>query len=130
MTRSTLVDPKGRLFHTHLLRLAGEVVGRPDDTLLAGREVGVSAIVGLEDGELPAAGVGHGDVKLAVLAGVGGDQAGTSLRHEGPVQERQHRLVLRQLRVHRVGATSATSVRHAADLDRGRTGAARASSPG
>lgn len=92
---------------------------------MSNRQVGVTAVVGLEDGELPSAGVGDADAELAVLARTAGSQAVTGLRDECPVKERQRGPVGRQLRRHRPAAASAAAVVHAPDCDPGRRGARR-----
>ena len=102
---------------THLRGITGEVIGRLAGAGVALGDLGVAAVVGLEDGELPARGNLKLDVELAVLAVVGRRDALASLSHEAGVQERDGSQVRRELAGHGAGRAAGASEGNAGDRD-------------
>lgn len=100
-----------------LLRVTREVVGGLAGTGVALGDVGVAAVVGLEDGELPAGGVLELDVELAVLALVGRWLAGARLGNEAGVEQGDGGQVRRELARHGVGRAARAGKGNAGDLD-------------
>jgi hypothetical protein len=94
-----------------LLGVTREVVGGLAGTGFALADLGVAAVVGLEDGELPAGGVLKLDVELAVLALVG------CLGNEAVVEQGDGGQVRRELARDGAGPAARASIGNARDLD-------------
>lgn len=91
------VWPAKRESARDLLGVAREVVGRLAGARDATGDLRIAAIVGLEDGELPALREAKLDVELAVLAELGGGDARARLSDEAVVQEGDCRQVAGEL---------------------------------
>ena len=108
---------KGIRSKAYLRRIAREVVGSLAGTGVALGDLGVAAVVGLEDGELPARGNLKLDVELAVLAVVGCRDALAGLGHEAGVQERDGGQVRRELARDGAGRAAGAGEGNAGDRD-------------
>jgi hypothetical protein len=103
--------------NTYLLRIAREVVGGLAGAGVALGDLGVAAVVGLENAELPARGVLQLDVELAVPAVAGGRDTDTSLGHEAVVQQSHGGQVARQLAGNGAGRAARAGKGNGLDLD-------------
>jgi hypothetical protein len=90
----------------------------------------MAAVVGAEDGELPALGILQLQVEVAVLATILGRDATSGLRDEFIVQEGDGRAVVRDLVSDGAAGAAAAAVADAPDLDFVATGGELASSSG
>lgn len=100
-----------------LLGVTREVVGGLAGTGVAPGDVGVAAVVGLEDRELPAGGVLELDVELAVLARVGRGLTSARLSDEFSVEQGDGGQVSRELAGDGVGLAARAGIGNAGDLD-------------